>query len=268
MGSTASQFVGGVPDFYDRYLGPVIFNPYAVDLAKRLWRFAGNDVLEIACGTGVLTDQLHQSLPQGTRLVATDLNQGMLDIAQRRVPDPRVSWKVADGAALPFEDRSFDLVVCQFGVMFFPDKLAGIREARRVLRESGRYVFNVWDAFEANPFGRIAHQTIASFFPSEPPRFYQTPFGFSDESTIRSTLRDAGFRSTAIEWVSKNTVSANAHDFAVGLVRGNPVIQMIEERGTVDPEEVIRGVEQALVKEGGDQPFRSTMRALVVTAKV
>jgi ubiquinone/menaquinone biosynthesis C-methylase UbiE len=265
--SSTTQFVGGVPDFYDRFLVPVVFNPYAIDLAARLSRVAGHDVLEIACGTGILTEQLRKTLPRETRLVATDLNQGMVDVAQRRLPDSTVTWKVADGAALPFEDGSFDVVVCQFGIMFFPDKLAGMREARRVLRGSGRYVFNVWDGFDANPFGLIAHKTIASFFPNDPPRFYQTPFSFFDESAIRGLLREAGFRSAAIEWVSKNTVSPTARDFAAGLVRGNPVILVIEERGTVPVEEVITGVEKALVNEGGDRPFQSTTRAMVVTAK-
>lgn len=268
MSSTASQFVGGIPEHYDRFLVPVIFDPYAIDIATRLSRVAGSDVLEIACGTGVLTGRLRETLSRETRLTATDLNEGMVDVARRRMPDTGIDWKVADGTALPFDDEAFDVVVCQFGIMFFPDKVAGMREARRVLRPSGRYVFNVWDGFDLNPFGRIAHDTIASYFPDDPPAFYDKPFGFSDESAIRSMLREAGFRSTAIEWVSKETTSPTARDFATGLVRGNPVILMIEERGKVAAEQIIAGVESALAREGGDRPYRSRMQALVVTAKV
>lgn len=269
MSSSASEFVGTIPELYDRCLGPVIFEPYAADLAARLTPPAKVDVLEVACGTGVLTRRLLERLPSASRLMATDLNQAMVDVAERRLgDDPRSSWRVADATALPFEDRAFDAVVCQFGVMFFPDPAAGMREARRVLRQGGRYLFNVWDDFAANPFGRIAHQTIASFFPSDPPGFYLTPFGFADESTIRSLLAAAGFGSIAIERVAKQVVSPTARDFAIGLVRGNPVLLMIAERGVADPERVIDAVEAALIREGGDRPFRSPTRALVATASV
>ena len=267
MSSTSSPFVGGVPAHYDRYLVPVIFDPYAIDLAARLARVSGGDVLEIACGTGVVTQRLTQALPRETRLTATDLHEEMVEVAQRRNPGPGVTWKVADGTALPFEDNSFDAVVCQFGVMFFPDKLAGMREARRVLRSSGRYLFNVWDRHAANPFGRIAYDTIATFLPAGQPPFYDKPFSFCDESEIRSLLRDAGFRSTAIERVPKRTPSPTAREFATGLVRGNPVILTIQECGLSD-DEMISAVERELIREGGDQPYRSTTQALVVTAKV
>ncbi|HET9326318.1 MAG TPA: class I SAM-dependent methyltransferase [Candidatus Eisenbacteria bacterium] len=267
MSSTWPQFVGGVPAHYDRYLVPVIFDPYAVDLAERLTRVSGGEVLEIACGTGVVTQRLRQVLPRETALTATDLHEEMVEEARRRNPGPGVTWKVADGTALPFEDNRFDSVVCQFGVMFFPDKLAGMREARRVLRSSGRYVFNVWDSHAVNPFGRIAYDTITTLLPAGQPPFYDKPFSFCDEPAIRSLLRDAGFRSSAIERVPMRTSSPSAREFATGLVRGNPVILTIQECGLSD-DEVISAIERELIREGGDLPYRSTSQALVVTAKV
>jgi SAM-dependent methyltransferase len=267
MESSASQFVGSIPEHYERGLVPVIFDPFAADLAARLSAFQASDVLEVACGTGVLTRRLGVALGARARLTATDLNPDMLERARRAVPpDHEVIWRVADGTSLDFEPGAFDAVVCQFGLMFFPDKAAGMREARRVLRPGGRYFFNVWDGFTHNPFGRIAHETIGSFFPDDPPAFYLTPFGFADESVIRSLLASAGFRGIEVERLRKDAASPTARAFADGLVRGNPVLLMIAERGIADPDQVVAALEQALVKEGGDRPFRSTMQALVVTA--
>ncbi len=268
MSTTHASFVGGIPEHYDRGLGPVIFEPFALDLARRVAAEPALDVLEVACGTGIVTRHLRAALAPETRLTATDLNQAMVDVARRRVPDAGVEWQVTDGASLSFDDASFDAVACQFGIMFFPDKAAGMQAARRVLRRGGRYLFNVWDSFAANPFGRIAHQTIGSFFPTDPPSFYLTPFGFADEATIRALLQDAGFAAIEVERVRKDSVSSSARDFAVGLVRGNPVLLTLAERGISDPEPVVSAVEAALVREGGDRPFRSTMQALVVTARV
>jgi len=224
-------------------------------------------VLEVACGTGVVTHRLLAALPGGTRWIATDLNDAMLEIARRHLGNTSgVAWSAADATALPFEAAVFDAVVCQFGVMFLPDKALGMKEARRVLKPEGRYVFNVWDGFALNAFGRIVHETIASFFPSDPPAFYLTPFGFADEPAIRALLAAVGFGSVVTERVRREAVSRTARDFAIGLVRGNPVVQAITDRGG-DPERVIDAVEKALIQEGGDRPFRSPTQALVVMAK-
>lgn len=265
MATQASQFAGSVPEHYQRSMVPVVFEPYAAEMATRLPTTA-KDVLEVACGTGVLTRRLLRALPSDGRLVATDLNEAMLVVARTQVEqDSRLEWRMADGAALPFDDHSFDAVVCQFGVMFLPDKSQGMKEARRVLRPGGVYLFDVWDTFATNPFGRIAHYTIASFFESDAPAFYLTPFGFADDQVIRGMLTEAGFREIAIERVKKDTVSPTAREFANGLVRGNPVSAMIEERGA-DPLKFIEAIERELVAEGGEVPYRSTMQALVVTA--
>jgi ubiquinone/menaquinone biosynthesis C-methylase UbiE len=264
--ASTSAFTGTIPALYEKHLVPVIFDPYARDLVARVPDRAGVAVLEVACGTGAVTRGLLGRLPASARLVATDLNQGMIEVARSLTPaDPRLEWRAADGTALPFADGEFDAVVCQFGIMFFPDKLAGMREARRLLKPGGRYLFNVWDAFEHNAFGRVTHATIASFFESDPPAFYLTPFGYHGVEVIERTLREAGFGEIRIERVQKELTGPSARDFATGLVRGNPVALSIAERG-VDQERVVGAVAEALRPFYGDGPMRGTIRAVVVTA--
>lgn len=269
MSEANARFLGTIPELYDRHLGPVIFEPYAADLARRVAAAAAAPatVLEVACGTGILTQQLRAHLPATARLVATDLNQPMIDYARVKPGAPSgVDWRTADAAALPFASASFAALVCQFGLMFVPDKEAPFREARRVLAKDGLFAFNVWDGFEHNPFGRIAHETIASFFPANPPNFYQVPFGFHDADVLRHFLDVSDFGQVQLEWVTLETHSPSARSFAVGLVKGNPVSIDIQERGAaLDP--IVDALEAALTRAGGDHPFRSTMRALVVTAR-
>ena len=259
-------FDGSIPEIYDKHLGAVLFEPYAADLVKRLKSRGSKDVLELACGTGIVTRALLDGL-KPARLVATDLNQPMVDYARSKVgAAPGLEWRQADASALPFPDASFDAVVCQFGVMFVPDKLLAMKEARRVLRPGGVFAFNVWDKIEENDLGRTAHETITRFFPSDPPQFYTIPFGFHDSALIRSMLGQAGFADVQIESVVKESKSPSAGHLAVGLVRGNPVVNAIQERGSVEVDTVIAAVEEALRGRYGDSPLIAKMRAWVVMA--
>ncbi len=220
-------------------------------------------VLEIACGTGILTRRLRDSLAPTVQLVATDLNPGMFAFAQDKFSaNQDIKWQQADAVALPFPDGSFDAVVCQFGLMFVPDKQTAIRECYRVLTPGGIFLFNVWDSIERNPIGRIAHQTIASFFDRDPPNFYELPFGFYEADRIRALLERAGFKSIEASLVTLPCRSSSAADLAIGLVRGNPVSSAIEERG-VDVEDVIRAVSEKIAERYGAAPVESTMQALV-----
>jgi len=189
VAATDKQFAGSIPETYDRFLVPLIFESYARDLAERLARVEPREVLETAAGTGVLTRAMASRLPAQARIVATDLNQPMLDHARRRSHDGRITWRQADALALPFEDQSFDIVACQFGAMFFPDKVQGYREARRVLKRGGHFFFNVWDAISANEFADVATQALATLFPQDPPRFMaRIPHGYHDVEKIRAEL--------------------------------------------------------------------------------
>src|SRR6476661_395319 len=188
-------FAGSIAEIYDRYLVPLIFDSYALDLASRLAEANPLDVLETAAGTGVLTRAIASRLPADARIVATDLNQPMLDRAKaRQSQNGRITWKQADALALPFEDQSFDVVACQFGVMFFPDKVQGYKEARRALKPGGHFLFNVWDRISENEFADIVTEALAAVFPHDPPRFMaRTPHGYHDAERIRADLNAAGF---------------------------------------------------------------------------
>jgi ubiquinone/menaquinone biosynthesis C-methylase UbiE len=200
--TTDRLFAGSIPDIYDRFLVPLIFESYAIDLAERIARADPRDVLETAAGTGVLTRAMAAKLPAHARIVATDLNQPMLDHAASRLHDGRIAWRQADALALPFQDQVFDIVTCQFGVMFFPDKVQGYKEARRVSRPGGRFLFNVWDRISENVFAEVVTEALAGLFPRDPPLFMaRTPHGHHDIGKIRSELTTAGFASIAVETV-------------------------------------------------------------------
>lgn len=261
-------FAGSIPEHYDKHLGPVLFEPYAQDLARMLDVMDKGRVLEIACGTGIATRHLRNRLPDGATLVATDLNQPMIDYAKRKLAGVRgIEWQTADAGALPFPDKSFDAVVCQFGLMFVPDKQAAVRETRRVLARGGTYLLNTWDSLERNTFAKIAHETIASFFAKDPPMFYQVPFCMHDQDALRDLLAGGGFGDIRIEPVSLRGESPTARDLGQGLVEGNPVANSIREKGGVAPEQVIEAVASAVAREFGDRPVRIPLHALVATAR-
>ena len=267
MSATNTNFSGSIPELYDRYLGPVMFEPYAADLARRVADCADGPVLEMACGTGILTRQLRTHLVPTVPLVATDLSQPMLDYARTKLDKlQRVDWQQADIAALPFPDASFAAVVCQFGLMFVPDKHAAFREVRRVLVRGGLLAFNVWDSMAHNPQGHIAHETITKFFPVDPPQFFKVPHGFHEAEVLRSLLTAHGFDQVQLEAVTLEAYSRTAKALAIGLIQGSPVSTAIRERG-VPFQPIVEAVAVALARVGGEAPFRSTMQAIVVTAR-
>jgi SAM-dependent methyltransferase len=266
MSDNAAGFVGNIPEEYDRGLGPMIFVDYAADIARRVAASRPMRVLETAAGTGIVTRRLRDLLPEDAHLTATDLNPPMLTVARGKFrPGERIEFRPADATALPFPDGAFDAVVCQFGVMFFPDKDASFREARRVLAPGGRYVFSVWDAHKYNPFGRIAHEVAASFFPSDPPGFYAVPFGYHRIDPIKEALLGAGFGDIRIDVVRLEKDIPSAAAFARGIVYGNPLIEQVRARGG-EPDRVVEAVAGVLRREFGPDPGRMPLQAIVVEA--
>lgn len=259
-------FDGSIPQLYDQYLGPTLFEPYARDLASRLPATPGLRVLETACGTGIVTRRLLEALPADGTLTATDLNAPMLDYARTRVPaDSRLTWKVADAQDLPFERASFDVLVCQFGVMFFPEKPRGLAEARRVLAPGGRLFYSTWDRLEINHFTMIAHEVVTAAFPEDPPQFYRMPFSMHDTAALRALTAGAGFRDVSIEALEMTLEAESARALATGLVRGNPMANELAGRGG-DMDALVGAVATRLAAEYGDRPLRCPSRTWMVTA--
>lgn len=268
MSNQHAAFVGSIPENYDRYLGPCLFEPYAVDIVERVSVKEGSAVLEIACGTGIVTRHLRNKLPKSVRLIATDLNEAMLAYASAKLgKDVAIEWQQADAAALPFDDGTFDAVVCQFGLMFIPDKLAAVREAHRVLVPNGLFVFSVWDSIDENEVAKIANQTVALFFEKDPPTFYQVPFGLYDQNVVRSFLRDAGFKDPQISALEMTGESPSSIDAAKGLIEGNPIFIEIKQRATADVQTVETAVAKAVAAKCGDNPVRAKLRAFVYTTR-
>jgi len=261
-------FVGAIQANYDRYLGPLLFHGYADDMATRLGVQPGMRVLETACGTGIVTERLMARLAGQGSLVATDLNEPMLAYAAAKLHGAAgVEWQPADATKLPFDDRSFDVVVCQFGLMFFPDKAAGMREALRVLKPGGRFLVSVWDRLDDNPVPRITHETVATFFPSEPPQFYTIPFSLHDPAMVSRLLDGTGFVSVQWERRDRTGVSPSAAAAVIGLIEGNPIYFAIMERGPAAVADIKAAVARNIAAALGDHPLRCPLRAIFFSAR-
>lgn len=267
MADVDKVFAGSIPKIYERYLVPLIFEPYAADIARRLSARRPARVLEIAAGTGVVTRALAAALPEAA-IVATDLNQAMLDQAAA-IGTPRpVEWRPADAQQLPFPDGAFDAVVCQFGVMFFPDRVKAYREARRVLRPGGAYLFNAWDGLAENELPHIVHQTVASLFPQDPPGFLaRTPYAYSDPAVIGRDLAAGGFGSPVIERVPARSRAPSAMDPALGFTQGTPLRSEIEARDPARLQDATDAAAAAIARRFGAGPVDAKIQAVVVTAE-
>lgn len=262
-----STFAGSIPALYDRYLGPLIFQPYASDLAERLADVKTGALLEIAAGTGVVTRTLDRLLAKAVALVATDLNQPMLDFAAAQVASPRLTWRQANALSLPFQDGSFDVVVCQFGVMFFPDKSAAYREALRVLKPGGRFIFSSWDRIEENEVTQVVVDAVASLFPQNPPQFLaRTPHGYYERDRILADVRQADFSRVSFDTVELRSRAASPHDAAIGLCQGTPLRNEIEERDPNRLEEATEVAAAAVRARFGPGPIDGKIQAHVITA--
>jgi len=265
--STDAKFAGSIPELYDRYLVPLLFEPYAADLARRLSDLRRGTLVEVAAGTGVVTEALRKALPSDVRIVATDLNEGMLKVAAGRVRSPAVSFQQADAQQLPFTDGSADAIVCQFGMMFVPDKATAQREAARVLVPGGRFVFNVWDRLANNEVSQIVTRAVEGLYPQDPPRFFErTPFGYFDADTIRAELQATGFQRIEIATVEQTTEAASAEHVAIALCQGTPMRGEVESRNPQGLSAATAAATSALLARFGAGPFQNRMSALVVTA--
>ncbi len=267
MANNDVRFAGSIPALYDRLLGPLLFGPYAENLAQRLADLNSGALLETASGTGVVTQALLKHLPAAVSVTATDLNQAMIDFAAAKPDLKRAIMRQADALALPFQDDHFDAVVCQFGVMFFPDRVAGYREARRVLKPGGRFAFNIWDSLAHNAAAQCVTDALAAHFPDDPPRFMaRTPHGHHDTSVIRRELAEAGFDRITLETVSHTSRAASPREPAIGFCQGTPLRGEIEARAPQGLAAATEAAETALAARFGKGTFAAPMQAHVIVA--
>ena len=269
-GASDKVFAGSIPKLYQTYLVPLIFQPYAKDLARRLASRPLRSVLEIAAGTGVVTRALADALPDRVEIVATDLNQAMLDQAVAIGAKRPVVWRQADALRLPFANGQFDAVVCQFGVMFFPDKPAAFAEARRVLRPGGVFLFNVWDRLEENEFAAAVIEAMKDVFPEDPPTFLaRTPHGYWQQTMIQRDLALGGFTgSPEILTVAARSRAASARIPAVAYCQGTPLRNEIEARDASRLEAATGAAEQVIARRFGTGAIDGKIQAHIVSIEI
>jgi SAM-dependent methyltransferase len=262
-------FAGSIPRLYEEYFVPLIFAPYATDLAGRVAVRKPLRVLELAAGTGVVTRALAAQLPAPTEIVATDLNSGMLATAAQVGTSRPVQWQQADAMQLPFGEGEFDVVVCQFGVMFFPDKALAFAEARRVLRPGGAFLFNAWDRIEDNEFADVVTSALARLFPTDPPRFMaRTPHGYHDRAAIEGDLRAGGFAASArIDTVAARSRAPSARHPAIAYCQGSPLRSEIEARDAARLGEATDFAAAAIERRFGAGPVDAKIQAHVVAVE-
>ncbi len=268
MTNTHAAFAGSIPENYDKYLGPALFDVYAKEISKAVAHLKSGAVLEVAAGSGISTRRLRDALNKSIKLVATDLNEDMLKVLRKRFDaSENMEFKVVDALSLPFEDKSFEGVVFQFGLMFYPDKLAALREVRRVLKPKGLCVFNVWDSPQHNLFGATVKAELSKLYPKNPPNFFDTPFGCYQIDPIKNFLHQAGFGEIEIAVQPRLCHFPSARDAVRGFVTGSPVILQITERGTLTQEQVMSALEQEIARLYGNSPAEAKMQAIQFIAQ-
>jgi SAM-dependent methyltransferase len=265
MSNNDTVFSGSIPQLYDQYGERLMFAPYAADIVWRLSSLAEGRLLETAAGTGIVTRALATALPPAVEIVATDLNQPMLDHAAAKPDIGRVRFQQADAQALPFPSHAFDAVVCQFGIMFFPDRVAGMREARRVLKPGGRFLFSVWGRLANNPVMAAVVSGLANRYPSHPSWFVErTPCGYHDPGVIHSNLRVAGFANATIDTVRLTGHATSAMDVATMMCKGTPMRAEIESLDPKGLEHAVETVAKSVAEQFSEGAFEVALEALVI----
>ena len=267
MVSTDAAFGGSIPELYTRYMGPMFFEPYAADMASRLRDMTSGRLLETACGTGILTRVVAAALPGTVAITATDLNEPMLDFAKLQPGGERIQWRQADAQNLPLPDQTFDAVVCQFGVMFFPDKPRAYREVFRVLKPGGRFLFSVWDRIETNDLSFIVHKAVMKIYPDDPPMFLaRTPMGYHDVGKVRADLVGAGFVEATVDTLKMPCHTPSARHPALGLIQGSPLGAEVAARDPSGLDRAVDAATRAIIERFGPGLIEASMQAHILTA--
>jgi ubiquinone/menaquinone biosynthesis C-methylase UbiE len=266
MQKSALPFSGTVPQNYDDLLGPFLFEPYALELVQRVVHSGAKDILELACGTGRVTKHLVDNIPKGSYLTATDLNPDMLAIAKTRVSGSTLRWEKVDMTAIPYLNSSYDLIICQFGLMLVPDKIKALAEIFRVLRPGGKLIFSVWSKIENNQVWDISSKIFNSFFGETAWDIYQGPFSMHDSQTGINLLKHAGFEKIKVDDVLIMAETTDADIAAKGFIQGLPIAGLAGERGADLLPEIQEKLRTELIKKLGDRPLKSSLDAWVFEA--
>lgn len=264
MSENSIQFTARIAENYEKYLAPVFFISTSKDLVTHL-NGEPKSILEIAAGTGQVTRNIIKSFP-GAKVTATDINPGMLDVAKSIVNSPNVSWQIADACELNFADNSFDAVICQFGVMFFPDKQKAMNEAYRVLKAGGQIAFNTWDSLENNRICKIPDDVVTKVFENDPPPFYKIPFSMYDPAEMESLLKNAGFKNIKVENKKIEGYSDSPDNAVTAFTEGNPIYLQIMERDPAILPVFQKMLREELVKEFGEGRFTIPLSEFIATA--
>jgi ubiquinone/menaquinone biosynthesis C-methylase UbiE len=264
--SASPNFFGSIPQHYEQYLGPMFFEPYAVEISKLIDPSSVLLALEIGSGTGRVTRLLREVIPASSRLVASDISEDMLAVAKEKLKARDIDWQIIDAQQLPFDDKSIDLVVCCFCYMFVPDKTKAFAEAYRVLRPGGMLLFSTWDKLEYNAASHIYRKIVKEYLENDLPESYSMPFSMNDPVIIKEILEQAGFLKITIERVEKESVCQTAKEAAYGLARGGALYNEIMKRNPAWVEEIIARVEKELSEKFGTAPMIAPMRAMISQA--
>lgn len=260
-------FSGSIPPNYDTFLGPLFFEPFALDLAERIRHLQPKALLEVAAGTGRVTKHLPSALPEGALIVATDVNPAMVNFAKERLAEhSNINWEIVDAVSLPYQNKQFDCIVSQFGVMFYSDRRKAYAEAFRVLRPGGVFIFNAWDDIKRNPCARLTDEILEHFFPTDTPAFYKVPFSYHDANEIREDLKSAGFGIASMQVLKLTGYAATAQDAASGLLEGTPVHTAITERDAALLPMIKKALTEDLAALFGEKDLYVPLQARVVMA--
>ena len=266
MSDTPKLFTGSIPEHYDKYLGPMYFEPYAIDVPTRFDANRLQKVLEIGCGTGRVTKQLREALPSTCTLIASDISEDMLAYAKEKLKNRNIEWQIIDAQSLPFEDNSIDLVVSCFAFMFVEDKAKAFAEVHRVLKKGGQFVLSLWDKLELNGPSDTYRKIVKEYIPENLPKIYGLPYSFYEKHEIKKYFDDAGFVNVTVEQDQKTAVSDSVKETAFGLSRGGSLYNEIMSRNPSWVDEIQTKLESELAKKYGDHPMKAPMSAVICEA--
>jgi ubiquinone/menaquinone biosynthesis C-methylase UbiE len=266
--ATPSSFDGPRNDafHYENFLGPLFFEPYAIEVANRIDPSQVSVALEVAAGTGRVTRHIRERIGSSAKLIASDISEEMLAEAKKKLSHFDVEWRIIDAQQLPFEDNSIDLVVCCFGYMFVPDRSKAFAEAYRVLRPGGVLLFTTWDKLEHNAVSYASRLVAEKFLKNPLPDSYYVAVSMNDEGMIKSLLEDAGFLKMSIQKVEKFSICATAREAASGLVDGGFMFKEIRQNNPEWVGEIKKELEVELSEKFGDKPMAAPMSAVFCEA--